>query len=198
MSKVLEREIAAFVESLDAQLVRLIEEAVPHLKGLQRARADRVIELSIAELWTVRDSYDPAQGTLPAFFGVIVKKISRLGRSDAPLDFELYEDEQAVLDAFRGKRVPKPAVPEPLSVEMAPLHDPITEIEAPVRPGKECPPCYRCRYFYGWLPKKPLQPSTHSDPEIAAACDNLDRRKVEIAHQIRGDAGWSEAELQQE
>lgn len=54
--------------------------------------------------------------------------------------------------------------------------------------GEDCPPCWRCRWFDGWLPKGPVIPKVYVDPEITEACAAIDRRKVEIAKRIRAEA----------
>lgn len=54
------------------------------------------------------------------------------------------------------------------------------------RPGKECPPCWRCSWYYGYLPNSEhFKPAAHADPEIRLAMRNLENRKIEIANELR-------------
>lgn len=50
---------------------------------------------------------------------------------------------------------------------------------------KECPPCWRCRYFDGWLPDGDVPVVEYGDPDITEACARIDARKVEIGQQAR-------------
>lgn len=53
--------------------------------------------------------------------------------------------------------------------------------------GKDCPPCWRCKWFDGYVPDKntirriPIQ----VEPDIRAAVLNTEARKVEIAYRCR-------------
>lgn len=53
--------------------------------------------------------------------------------------------------------------------------------------GKDCPPCWRCKWFDGYVPDKntirriPIQ----VEPEIRAAVLNTEARKIEIAYACR-------------
>jgi DNA-directed RNA polymerase specialized sigma24 family protein len=52
--------------------------------------------------------------------------------------------------------------------------------------GKDCPPCWRCCYFLGFLPDGKRGTRLEiEDIEVAAAVQNTEARKVEIAQQVR-------------
>jgi hypothetical protein len=195
MNKTQEREIAAFVESLELHLARLIEEVVPFLAGLDERQAPKAIEMSIADLWNGRTFFDPVKMTLAQFFGSFVRENVKYVRCwTDPLEYT--EEEHAVLRTVRGRREVVNPVPTP-----EPVKDPTyvaPKMEPPRKVGKECPPCWRCKWYYGWLPVKDYVPEKHSDPEIAEACERLDRRKIAIAHWVRSGKTWTEAELQLE
>lgn len=50
--------------------------------------------------------------------------------------------------------------------------------------GKECPPCWRCCWFLGYLPPVYV-PSQVVDAEVRAAVRATEQRKIEIANNVR-------------
>jgi len=52
--------------------------------------------------------------------------------------------------------------------------------------GKDCPPCWRCMWFEGFMPagKRDTRMDIE-DVEVLAAVKNTDARKIEIAQQVR-------------
>lgn len=52
--------------------------------------------------------------------------------------------------------------------------------------GKDCPPCWRCQWYYGFLPsgKRETRMSIE-EPEVREAVKNTEARKIEIAQQVR-------------
>jgi len=52
--------------------------------------------------------------------------------------------------------------------------------------GKDCPPCWRCLWFYGFMPsdKRSTRMDT-TDAEVRAAVRDTEARKIEIAQQVR-------------
>ena len=50
---------------------------------------------------------------------------------------------------------------------------------------KDCKPCWKCRWFDGWLPPKEPVVVQYLDPAITEACANLDRHRIEIARKVR-------------
>jgi RNA polymerase sigma factor (sigma-70 family) len=62
----------------------------------------------------------------------------------------------------------------------------IAALDFPPPSGKECPPCWRCKYFEGYLPgehrsvRMPIQES-----EVREAVLNTEIRKIEIAQEVR-------------
>jgi len=59
----------------------------------------------------------------------------------------------------------------------------------PHRYTKDCPPCWRCRYFDGWLPANEaaifIHAKTALEPEIAESLLRIDKNKVRIAKWVR-------------
>jgi hypothetical protein len=71
--------------------------------------------------------------------------------------------------------------------------DPLSEIDVALErldfappAGKDCPPCFRCMWFYGFLPgDKRSTRMNIEDIEIREAVKNTEVRKIEIAQQVR-------------
>src|ERR1700722_12274835 len=52
--------------------------------------------------------------------------------------------------------------------------------------GKDCPPCWRCMYFEGFMPDgKRATRMDIEDPEVREAVKNTEARKIEISQQVR-------------
>jgi RNA polymerase sigma factor (sigma-70 family) len=68
----------------------------------------------------------------------------------------------------------------------APIDREIEKLEFSPPQGKECPPCWRCKWFEGYLPgahkpvRMPLQ-----EPEVRFAVLDTEARKVQIAKRVR-------------
>jgi hypothetical protein len=71
--------------------------------------------------------------------------------------------------------------------------DPLSEIDVALErldfappAGKDCPPCYRCMWFYGFLPgDKRATRLDIEDKEVREAARITEARKIEIAKQVR-------------
>jgi hypothetical protein len=64
----------------------------------------------------------------------------------------------------------------------------IAKLDLPPRHGKECPPCWRCMWFEGFMPSGiPIRMSV-ADNEVREAVANTEARKLAIAQQVR-DSG---------
>jgi hypothetical protein len=52
--------------------------------------------------------------------------------------------------------------------------------------GKDCPPCWRCCYFEGFMPSGKIDTRMEiADKEVEAAVATTNERKIEIAQQVR-------------
>lgn len=70
--------------------------------------------------------------------------------------------------------------------EMSNIDHEIEALDFPPPSGQECPPCWRCLWFEGWLPgahKSVRMPIV--EPEIAKAVADTEARKVTIARGVR-------------
>jgi len=53
---------------------------------------------------------------------------------------------------------------------------------------KDCPPCWRCRWFDGWLPPGTPVVVEYTDPDITEACARVDAKRVEVAMRVKEGA----------
>jgi hypothetical protein len=59
-------------------------------------------------------------------------------------------------------------------------------LDFPPHHGKDCPPCWRCMWFEGFMPSGKLSVRlVIKDDEVRAAVEATEARKIEIAQQIR-------------
>jgi RNA polymerase sigma factor (sigma-70 family) len=80
-----------------------------------------------------------------------------------------------------------------LNKEPAPIDKEIERLEFAPPQGKECPPCWRCKWFEGFLPgahvpvKMPVV-----EPDIKEAVAATEKRKIDIANLVReGRVGFT-------
>jgi hypothetical protein len=62
----------------------------------------------------------------------------------------------------------------------------IERLDFPPPSGKECPPCWRCRWYDGFMPgtsKTVRMPIT--EPAVKQAVMETEARKIDIAQQVR-------------
>jgi hypothetical protein len=62
----------------------------------------------------------------------------------------------------------------------------IAQLDFPPTHGKDCPPCWRCCYFEGFMPSGKIDTRMEiADKEVEAAVAATNERKIEIAQQVR-------------
>lgn len=71
--------------------------------------------------------------------------------------------------------------------EMSAIDREIEALDFPPPGAKECPPCWRCLWFEGWLPgeHRPVRMPI-VEPEVRDAVRDTEARKIEIARRVRG------------
>jgi len=52
--------------------------------------------------------------------------------------------------------------------------------------GKDCPPCWRCQWYYGFLPSGKRETRMSIEEPVREAVKVTEARKIEIAQQVRG------------
>lgn len=144
--------------------------------------------LSIA--WDNREDFDPAVEAWITWFGRILDRRMETTWRDGNAGFlsALFAGEVGAPKRTKQAKVHAPefgATGTPLNLNALP------------RGAQDCPPCWRCRYFDGWLPADEDEVEASSaaalDPEIAESCLRIDRNKVRVANWVRG-MGWANLE----
>jgi hypothetical protein len=174
-SRALERQIVDFLSFLESHTARLNEVLSRKTRRLKPAERDRVVTASMVMAFRNRDDFDPARIALSVWFEDCVD----VARYSTVIPDE---DEQLMLKKLQPEPEEKKEVAGVwVDEEARGKADPI------LKPGKDCPPCWRCRYFDGWLPRGAVPaPPTANDGGVAAAIAALDKRKIEIANFVRG------------
>jgi hypothetical protein len=83
------------------------------------------------------------------------------------------------------------AAPDPDEVDdqLSDIDREIEQLEFSPPTGKDCPPCWRCKWFEGMLPADKRSTRMEiEDAEVRAAVRDTEARKIEIANQVRRDA----------
>jgi hypothetical protein len=171
----IERQISDFITLIDSHFARLVEIVQQQTRWLSPATREQVAQDSLVIAFRQRDLFDPQFESVIHWFGGCVALAKGGG-------VETTDDEKALLAALSANEAPP--------VEKTPvLFEPVESTKAdPIQKhGKDCPPCWRCRYFDGWLPRGTPKPyPVGNDGGVAEAMANLDRRKLEIANWVRG------------
>jgi len=105
---------------------------------------------------------------------------------------KLLTDEQDFRRVLRAYRAPSDSAIHEYEDGKAHTHQPqidkeIEALDFPPPGAKECPPCWRCMWFEGWLPgehRSVRMPIV--EPDIAKAVADTEARKVTIAKRVRG------------
>jgi DNA-directed RNA polymerase specialized sigma24 family protein len=71
-------------------------------------------------------------------------------------------------------------------VEPSAIDKEIAALDFPPPSGKDCPPCWRCKWFEGYLPgaNKPVRMEI-VEPDVKAAVANTEAEKIRIANEVR-------------
>lgn len=179
------RTLRAYRNLVIQNLSRMADRANRLTVGLGGGpRAELVRQATIAAWWEL-DQFDP---TVESWIEFWTRRAERV-MADGALDLTA-TDEDVLAVLFRSEpRTPEfarqsPAgfaIGEALNLRVLPRH------------AKDCPPCWRCRHYDGWLPEDEDEITESgdaaTDPEIRESCHRIDRNKVRIAHWIRAQ-GW--------
>jgi hypothetical protein len=182
----LEKEIQAFSTLIERELARLIEIVQKATRDIDTRSRVSIAEYAFVLAWRERKSFDPTKTNFPAWFARFALSAANDYREQRTV---WRPSEECLLVQALGSLDAKPAPAEP-RFEFTPAEgDDVPEPldfrhEAPQKEGHECPPCWRCRYFDGWLPIVEIRTAVYTS-ELAELCRDIDQRKVQIAHEVR-------------
>lgn len=181
----LEKEIAAFSTLIERELARLIEIVQKATPGLHPQDRERVARCAIRLAWRDREFFEPGPATsFPQWFSVSVR--AALSTMSERFDLPQSVGDEQLLQSL-GLNGP-PVVETRFALFLPEQGEGKPELdfrtEAPQIVGEECPPCWRCRYFDGWLPVNENRTAEYNS-ELGTVCMGIDLRKVQIAHEVR-------------
>jgi DNA-directed RNA polymerase specialized sigma24 family protein len=91
-----------------------------------------------------------------------------------------------VPDGYRSKRMIQTAAAPSSDDAVASIDTELEQLDFAPAAGKECPPCWRCLWFEGFMPSGKRETRMDiEDEEVRLAVKNTEARKVEIAQQVR-------------
>lgn len=180
ISRALDRQITEFLELIEAHLARLIHVGHAVTKHMPRSQRDAVLRDAVVVAWRRREHFNPLNEPVTVWF----ERCLHTARFEK---IEIDADELELLSRVS----PVPAVAEQHA--RASLQEGGTQaastpdsLDAAQKPGKDCPPCWRCRFFDGWLPRRQPKPTDYSQTEIGLICSVIDQRKIAIAKYVQG------------
>ncbi len=96
----------------------------------------------------------------------------------------LLPDDRAVRSSLRAESGGSNS--DDASDTLSPIDVELERLEFAPPAGKDCPPCWRCMWFEGFMPagKRDTRMDIE-DVEVLAAVKNTEARKIEIAQQVR-------------
>jgi hypothetical protein len=183
-----ERELRLFRALINSNLSRMVERAGRVTLGRGGVYREALVRQAIAMAWHRRDTFDPTMGAWVTWFeDLLIEARKALSPVVEPEELFRY---------LAGDDKPKAVSPRRRGPEFGTAGTPLN-LNALPRGSKDCPPCWRCRYFDGWLPADEdavdASSSAALEPEIAESCLRLDRNKVRVAKWVRG-MGWENLE----
>lgn len=194
------RELDEFQDFLVAQAARLIDVLNHYGHHFGSRKRAQMADLAIVLAWRNRNTFLPHVCSRVEWFGQFAEWAKNAIRTGEK--FKVFsEDEREMLRALgdeydetarnlqRNKRAAKLCEPRWEQRESKEIADEIKKmfsVEPQPEILSECPPCWRCRYFDGWLPMGELVFVEHLEEEITIACRAIDTRKVMIANWVRG------------
>lgn len=197
-SRALERQIADFIGLVESQLARLIHTFHETTRKLSTPEKHRTLRDAFIVAWRRREHFDPLAEPIHVWFerclriaqteGIQIEgdELLMLQRLSPDIDVQSFV---ATPPAPLGV-IPASSGPTAVVGTGAEASGASRGTDAQQKLGKECPPCWRCKYHQGWLPRKTpkhLLPTFMPQTEIDLICAAIDKRKIEIANYVRGE-----------
>lgn len=168
-----------FLALVDANMARIASFAAKLSPGGSLRYRERLFFQTLNRVWPLMPAFDAAtDGAFITWFQEHMRVVSRSVDRTAP-----------VAPVIRTAQVPrrrKPAVHRRQQAVVVSRPSALNVLSLP-RQVKECPPCWRCRWFDGWLPATGFEITAPVgiDDDVRAACYSLDTNKVRIANEVR-------------
>jgi hypothetical protein len=184
-----QKEIATFRGLVISHLARMI--ALTINKTLDRGADYRyhAAVIAITLCWRDRWMFQAPEDSWMQWYETHLDEVVSRGL----VRLVISREEQALLDSFL---VPEShARPRDFSdtipIPPGKVHKPEYSFDLDGSPpiGKDCCPCWQCRYFDGWLPKREPKPVNYADADITVAVNHLNETKIRVAQWVR-EHGW--------
>lgn len=181
ISRATERQIAEFIDLLESHFARIKQEFHRSALTISRKDRDQLLKDALIVAFRGREKFDPVTKSIGNWFHEC-------------LELAIYENvvpDDDELELLKNLS-PTPSAGYPTQATL-PHGGPVgtttaaSGLDPSQKPGKECPPCWRCRYFDGWLPKKVPLPPTGNYAEMDQICYDIDARKIRIATYVRDE-----------
>lgn len=145
---------------------------------LKRVAAMPEMHRAIADLQLQQFTRDEIADTLK----VDHNAISEVRKKLAPMQRHI-PDSRTLRRVIRGKSFHGEHQGAPSGIDHA-----IAQIDFPPPSGKDCRPCWRCKWFEGYLPRGHLDHKMEiAEPDVRKAVSDTEARKIEIAKRIKGE-----------
>jgi hypothetical protein len=183
------RERREFEHLVKGQFARLLDLVMARTTPAIRYEAARV---ALALCWRDRAMFQPPEESWLRWFE---SHLDEAVRWVATGGVQLHEDEVALLHWLDRDTAVKGVLwtTDPSRYDRAVAREklgPATVTFTSYWFGKkkDCPPCWKCRWYDGWLPPSEPPVVEYMDPDITAACAAVDRKRVEIAKRVKEGA----------
>jgi DNA-directed RNA polymerase specialized sigma24 family protein len=165
--------------SAEAEILQIKQQLITRIAEMPLK--ERQIAALLMRQWTYQE--------ITAKLQVADKTISEVRRKLAPFKRHLPKGER-VGHLFRRMLIPTVTPKAPTSDEppddASAIDAELQSLDFPPEHGAECPPCWRCMWFEGWLPgdnKSVRMPIVEED--VRKAVEATERRKIEIATEVQ-------------
>lgn len=180
ISRATERQIAEFIDFLESHFARLKQEFDRRAKTLSKTDRTQLLKDTMVVAYREREKFDPLLGPMTEWFHECLT--TAIYDNIVPDD-----DELELLKNLSPTPTTAGQHKTPSSQEGGGPATAAPGLDPSQKAGKECPPCWRCRYFDGWLPKKPPAKPTGNYSAMDQLCFEIDTRKVAIASYVRDE-----------
>ena len=178
--RTIEHDIAEFINLLESHFARIKQEIHRQMFRLGKEEQERLLRDSLVLAFRDRENFDPAFSAVSAWMSECVQL--------AMLEDVIPDaDEVEFLKALGPTPANARTISNASSSEGDGTASAVPGLDPSQKTGALCPPCWRCRYFDGWLPKRPPKPPTGNYTEMDLICFQIDQRKVEIANYVRDE-----------
>lgn len=181
MNKQVERDKQQFRTLVNGSLAKMIARANSLTDGQTDRERQETVRQALLWCWINREWYAPNVVWIEFFTEgleyALTPSMARLEDTDGLVASLNHEPEVR-------RPSPRTRLDDGLAREREELHFGAGETP-PGKEPKDCPPCWRCRYFDGWLPTGKVALARSKDPDVQESLRRIDEGKVRVALWVR-------------